>query len=100
MSLYLLIPLAFDPAALMAQNPEMYAALQSQLGGLVGQSSGYIESLPKCVHRRINALERLQVAHSELDAKFQEEVLALEKKYHQLHQPLYNKVCFIHVVNF
>ena len=34
---------------------------QSQLGDLVGQSSGYMESLPAEVRRRIRALKKLQV---------------------------------------
>jgi len=35
--------------------------IQGQLGTLVGKSSGYIESLPKQVRRRITALENIQV---------------------------------------
>ena len=65
--------------------------LQGKLGTLVGQSSGYIESLPEPVKRRINGLKYLQSQHAELEGKFQEEVLALEKKYLELYKPLYAK---------
>lgn len=65
--------------------------LQGKLGTLVGQSSGYVESLPPSVQRRINGLKYLQSQHAELEGKFQEEVLALEKKYLELYKPLYAK---------
>lgn len=38
------------------------SSAQSQLGGLVGQSSGYMESLPAAVRKRIRALKKLQVS--------------------------------------
>jgi nucleosome assembly protein 1-like 1 len=65
--------------------------LQGKLGTLVGRSSGYIESLPVPVKRRLNGLKYLQSKHAELENKFQEEVLALEKKYLELYQPLYDQ---------
>ncbi|KAI9496849.1 hypothetical protein BDB00DRAFT_757610, partial [Zychaea mexicana] len=72
-------------------NPALISMLQGKLGSLVGQSSGYIESLPEPVKRRINGLKYLQSQHAELEGKFQEEVLALEKKYLELYKPLYAK---------
>lgn len=65
--------------------------LQGKLGTLVGRPSGYIESLPPSVQRRINGLKYFQSKHSELEIQFQEEVLALEKKYLELYKPLYAK---------
>lgn len=65
--------------------------LQGKLDTLVGRSSGYVESLPPAVQRRINGLKHLQSKHSELETQFQEEVLALEKKYLELYRPLYVK---------
>lgn len=59
--------------------------LQGKLGNLVG------EPLPAAVQRRINGLKFLQSKHTELEGKFQEEVLALEKKYLELYRPYYNK---------
>lgn len=72
-------------------NPALLSMLQGKLGTLVGQPSGYIDSLPASVKRRINGLKYLQSQHAELEGKFQEEVLALEKKYLELYKPLYNK---------
>ncbi|ORY97278.1 hypothetical protein BCR43DRAFT_489512 [Syncephalastrum racemosum] len=72
-------------------NPALISMLQGKLGNLVGQPSGYIESLPKAVRRRIDGLKYFQSKHAELEGKFQEEVLALEKKYLELYKPLYEK---------
>uniref|UniRef100_G3VHF0 Nucleosome assembly protein 1 like 1 n=1 Tax=Sarcophilus harrisii TaxID=9305 RepID=G3VHF0_SARHA len=75
----------------MMQNPQILAALQERLDGLVGTSTGYIESLPKVVKRRVNALKNLQVKCAQIEAKFYEEVHALERKYAVLYQPLFDK---------
>lgn len=65
--------------------------IQGKLGSLVGQSSGYIESLPTAVRRRVAGLKGVQKEHSKLEAEFQEEVLELEKKYFAKFTPLYQK---------
>lgn len=78
-------------ASLFAQNPQLINMIQNKLGGLVGQSSGYIESLPTPVKRRVAGLKGVQKEHSKLEAEFQEEVLQLEKKYFAKFTPLYQK---------
>ena len=65
--------------------------IQGKLGTLVGRSSGYIESLPAPVRRRVAGLKGIQKEHAKLEAKFQEEVLELEKKYFTKFTPLYQK---------
>lgn len=65
--------------------------IQGRLGSLVGRSSGYIESLPSVVRRRVAGLKGIQKDHSKLEAEFQEEVLQLEKKYFAKFTPLYEK---------
>ena len=65
--------------------------IQGKLGTLVGKSSGYIESLPAPVKRRVTGLKGIQKEHSKLEAEFQEEVLQLEKKYFAKFTPLYEK---------
>ncbi|KAK3545067.1 hypothetical protein QTP86_033301 [Hemibagrus guttatus] len=75
----------------MMQNPQILAALQERLDGLVGSPSGYMESLPRVVKRRVNALKNLQVKCAHIEAKFYEEVHELERKYAALYQPLYDK---------
>ena len=72
------------------QNPALLNALQSRLNTLVGTSSGYVESLPEVVQRRIRALLNLQDKSLALEVSFRQEVLELEKKYAGLHQPLYD----------
>ena len=65
--------------------------IQGKLGTLVGRSSGYIESLPAPVRRRVAGLKGVQKDHSKLEVQFQEEVLELEKKYFAKFSPLYEK---------
>jgi len=48
---------------------------------MIGQSSGYIESLPASIRTRIAYLENLQEEYDELENKFEEELKALEEKY-------------------
>ena len=65
--------------------------IQGKLGTLVGRSSGYIESLPAPVRRRVAGLKGIQKEHSKLESEFQDEVLELEKKYFAKYTPLYEK---------
>ncbi len=84
------------------------------MGDFVGKSSGYLESLPKEVHRRINALKNLNVSmlyirntpwrwqlimrlfiqknHEAVEKDFNLEFAALERKYHNLFTPIYQQV--------
>ncbi|KAI9349339.1 nucleosome assembly protein-domain-containing protein [Pilaira anomala] len=78
-------------AGAFTSNPALLSMLQGKLGTLVGRPSGYIDSLPTSVKRRLNGLKYLQSKHADLENKFQEEVLALEKKYLLLYQPLYDQ---------
>jgi len=75
----------------LAQDPAIVALMQHKLNGLIGKSSGYIESLPQDVRRRITGLKGIQGEHSKLEAQLQEEVLELEKKYFKKFTPLYEK---------
>lgn len=76
-------------ANLFAANPALVSMMQAKLGTLVGRPSGYIESLPASVRRRVAGLKGIQKEHSKLEAEFQEEVLQLEKKYFAKFTPLY-----------
>lgn len=78
-------------ASALAGNPQLVSMIQGKLGSLVGRSSGYIESLPASVKRRVSGLKGVQAEHAKLEAAFQEEVLALEKKYLEKYQPLYDR---------
>lgn len=78
-------------ASVFAHNQKIVQMIQGKLGSLVGRSSGYIESLPTDVRRRVAGLKGVQKQHSKLEAEFQEEVLELEKKYFAKFTPLYSK---------
>ncbi|KAL3425619.1 nucleosome assembly protein [Phlyctema vagabunda] len=78
-------------AAIFAQNPKLAQLMEGKLNSLVGRSSGYVESLPAPVRRRVAGLKGVQKEHSKLEAEFQEEVLELEKKYFAKFTPLYQK---------
>ncbi|KAL0075046.1 nucleosome assembly protein-domain-containing protein [Phycomyces blakesleeanus] len=67
------------------------ASASTRFAGLTGRTTVQIESLPSSVRRRVNGLKYFQSKHTELEEKFQEEVLALEKKYLELYRPLYNQ---------
>ncbi|KAL1958313.1 hypothetical protein VTO42DRAFT_4630 [Malbranchea cinnamomea] len=78
-------------SSLFAKNPKLVSMIQGRLGSLIGRSSGYIESLPAPVRRRVAGLKGIQKEHAKLEAQFQEEVLELEKKYLAKYKPLYEK---------
>jgi len=71
-----------NKTAQLLRDPEMLAALQGKLHALV---------LPPAVKRRIKALKKLQLDCTKIEAKFYEEVHALECKYFQQYVPYYEK---------
>ncbi|CAC5391928.1 NAP1L1 [Mytilus coruscus] len=75
----------------LMQNPQVLAALQSRMDGIVGTPSGYIQSLPKSVKRRIKALKKLQFDSSKIEGDFYKEVHELECKYATKYIPLFEK---------
>lgn len=50
-----------------------------------------MQSLPPSVKRRIKALKQLQLATTNIEAKFYEDVHALECKYYKMCVPMYQK---------
>nr|POE65171.1 nucleosome assembly protein 1 [Quercus suber] len=78
-------------ASIFAQNPRLVSMMQNKLQGLVGRSSGYVESLPAPVRKRVAGLKGVQKEHAKLEAEFQEEVLQLEKRFFAKFTPLYEK---------
>ncbi|KAI1309472.1 Nucleosome assembly protein 1-like 1 [Halotydeus destructor] len=77
--------------AQMMNNPEALAMMQQKLQGMVGTLSGYYDTLPAVVKRRVKALKKLQVDTLKIEAKLQEEIHALECKYAEQFEPLYKK---------
>ncbi|KAF9231737.1 nucleosome assembly protein [Melanogaster broomeanus] len=74
-----------------AQAAAMLGMVHGRLADLVGKSSGYIESLPVEVKKNIEALKGVQVKQNELQNQYKRECLELEKKYLELHKPLYER---------
>lgn len=66
------------------QNAVM-GLVQGKLAGLVGKSSGYIESLPVEVKLNVEALKGVQVKQIELQNQYKRECLELEKKVSFIH---------------
>ena len=58
----------------------MLGLVQGRLAGLVGKSSGYIESLPVETKMNIEALKGVQVKQNDLQNQYKRECLELEKK--------------------
>jgi hypothetical protein len=54
--------------------------VQQRLEGLMGQSSGYIESLPNGTKKRVLALKGVQSDYEDLQLKYKKECLELEIK--------------------
>ncbi|THH14078.1 hypothetical protein EW146_g6208 [Bondarzewia mesenterica] len=69
----------------------MLGLVQGKLAGLVGKSSGYIESLPEGVKKSVEALKGVQVKQNELQNQYKRECFELEKKYLELQKPLYER---------
>jgi len=69
----------------LMKYPEILSVLQGQ------KNVEMLASLPAVVRRRLKALKKIQYEQSNIEAKFFEEVHALECKYHKLYVPLYEK---------
>eukprot|EP01089_Gocevia_fonbrunei_P008893 TRINITY_DN2069_c0_g2_i1.p1 TRINITY_DN2069_c0_g2~~TRINITY_DN2069_c0_g2_i1.p1 ORF type:complete len:432 (-),score=165.13 TRINITY_DN2069_c0_g2_i1:144-1439(-) len=74
---------------MMKQN--LLKLVNSKFGDMMGQSSGYIETLPKEVQSRIKALQDLNKEATEVDKKLEAEVRALEIKFHKEYAPIFIK---------
>ena len=66
--------------ALSGLQEHMVGMVQGRLAGLVGKSSGYIESLPVDIKLNVEALKGVQVKYNEIQNKYRLECLALERK--------------------
>jgi len=72
-----------------AVHEAMLGLVQGRLAGLLGKSSGYVESLPDGAKKTIEALKGVQVKQNDLQNQYKRECLELEKKYLELTKPLY-----------
>nr|CAG8536363.1 345_t:CDS:2 [Entrophospora candida] len=65
------------------------ALFQDKTLQLIGKPLINTDKLPEDIKRRVNALRYYQDKHEKLEAKFQEQILALEKQYLKEYMPLY-----------
>jgi len=75
----------------LMQDPSVLAHLQDRLHRILGNPSGYLESLPENIKNRIKALRKVQLDFTNLEAEFYKEVHELERKYHLKQVSLYDK---------
>jgi nucleosome assembly protein 1-like 1 len=80
-----------DEAKTAAIQSTMLGMVQGRLAELIGKTSGYIESLPLPVRKRIEGLKGVQTEYSKLETAYKKEVLELEKKYLSLYNPLFDR---------
>ncbi|KAG9013163.1 hypothetical protein FRB94_003603 [Tulasnella sp. JGI-2019a] len=69
----------------------MLGMVQGKLAGLIGKSSGYIESLPLPVRRRVEGLKGVHQEYTKLELAYKREVLELDKKYLALYNPVFDR---------
>ena len=69
-----------DQPTLSGIQEHMLGMVQGKLAGLIGRSSGYIESLPIDVKLSVEGLKGVQVKHNEIQNRYKRECLELEKK--------------------
>lgn len=72
-------------------NSEVLAALQKNLSGLVGMPSGYYDSLPNVVKRRVKALKNIQLEKLKEESQFTRELYELELKYAAKFETFYQR---------
>lgn len=75
----------------LANNPALLSMIQGKLGTLVGQRSGYVDQLARPVKNRVYGLKAIQQQQMKLEAEFQKELLALEKRFFKQYEPLYER---------
>jgi len=72
-------------------NNELLNAMKTKLGGLVGKSSGYMESLPEPIRHRVQALKHLHKTKVEIDRDYKKARDELEKQFGEKYAPLFSK---------
>jgi len=65
--------------------------IQKKLDTLIGQRSGYFESLPLPLQNRVKVLKVLHNKKADLDKEYKKELLALQAKFDKLIEPLYDR---------
>lgn len=84
-----------DDGAALLKNMALLSMIEGKLGNIVADipatPAQRVASLPVSVRNRVHGLKALQAEHAKVEQELEDQVLALEKKYHKLYQPLYLK---------
>ncbi|KAG8983012.1 hypothetical protein FRB90_006364 [Tulasnella sp. 427] len=78
-------------AGLTGAQAAIYSMVQNKLEGLVGKSSGYIETLPIPVRKRIEGLKGVHSQFSKVEAEYKRELMELDRKYLGLYKPVFER---------
>ncbi|XP_034937204.1 nucleosome assembly protein 1-like 1 isoform X2 [Chelonus insularis] len=70
----------------LINRPDIMSRIQARI-----QAGEKTQNFPECIKRRIKALKQLQLSFFNIEAKFYEEVHALECKYNKMFSELYEK---------
>lgn len=76
---------------LLSSNPLLLASIQNKLGTLIGNDSGYLQSLSPKIKNRVKSLKGLQFDIFKIEADFQIELFELEKKFNSKFNDIYDK---------
>ncbi|KAG5360369.1 putative nucleosome assembly protein [Yarrowia sp. B02] len=73
----------------LSRDPALLSHLAGRLNQMAGTSSGYVDSLPLAVRRRIDGLKALHQQASVVEDEFHKEMLELERKFQAKFAPIY-----------
>lgn len=75
-------------AGMTGAQAAIYSMVQNKLEGLVGKSSGYIESLPLPVRKRVEGLKGVHSEFAKVEKEYKREMMELDRKVGvTLHRP-------------
>ncbi|KAG8940795.1 hypothetical protein FRC04_005023 [Tulasnella sp. 424] len=78
-------------AGMTGAQAAIYSMVQNKLEGLVGKSSGYIESLPLPVRKRIEGLKGVHSEFTKIEKEYKREMVELDRKYLGLYKPVFER---------
>lgn len=78
-------------AGMTGAQAAIYSMVQNKLEGLVGKSSGYIESLPLPVRKRIEGLKGVHSDFAKIEKEYKREMMELDRKYLGLYKPVFER---------
>ena len=78
-------------ADMLMNNPDLMAAIENQLGSLIGKKSGYLDSLPGYVQKRVRALRNVQKEWREVEKEYLAQERALQLAFEERYATFYER---------